>query len=163
MKPPGSRERADQGLLHGTCIAVNGLGALFRGPSGSGKSDLALRLIEAGDELVADDQVVLVRRDGGLWAKAPANLRGLIEVRGIGILRMPYRPEARIGAVFDLVPCSDVPRLPEHQTTCIRGSQLPSFRIAALQASALAKVHLAMNPLVDLVRTEAPVSDASHA
>ncbi|MDE0940637.1 MAG: HPr kinase/phosphatase C-terminal domain-containing protein, partial [Pirellulales bacterium] len=77
-------------LVHATCVAIGEVGVLLRGPSGSGKSDLALRLIEGGAKLVADDQVVLSEVAGSLLASAPAALRGKIEVRGCGILDIPY-------------------------------------------------------------------------
>jgi len=71
--------------IHGTCVALSGLGVLLRGPSGSGKSDLALRLIDGGAKLVADDQVELALDAAGrVMARAPATLSGLLEVRGIG-------------------------------------------------------------------------------
>ena len=73
--------------VHGTCIAIDGAGVLLRGPSGCGKSDLALRLIDGGAVLVADDRVSLEARAGDLVASAPDALAGLLEVRGVGIER----------------------------------------------------------------------------
>ena len=75
-------------LLHATAVAIDGRAVLLRGPSGSGKSDLALRLIDAGARLVADDQSELSRRGDVLMVRAPATIAGLIEVRGLGILRL---------------------------------------------------------------------------
>ncbi len=72
-------------LAHATCVLCGARGAaLLRGPSGSGKSDLALRLIDGGAKLVADDQVVLTRRGAVLWAAPPTALADRIEVRGVG-------------------------------------------------------------------------------
>ena len=82
--------------VHGTCVAVAGVGVLLRGPPGSGKSDLALRLIDRGAELVADDRVTLRREDDGIVASAPASLAGLIEVRGVGVARVPAIARARV-------------------------------------------------------------------
>ncbi|MEZ0279767.1 HPr kinase/phosphorylase, partial [Methyloceanibacter sp.] len=77
--------------LHATCLSVQGRGILLCGPSGCGKSDLALRLITTLDaRLVADDQVTVERRGSMLVGLAPASLRGLFEVRGLGIVRMDY-------------------------------------------------------------------------
>ena len=75
--------------VHGTTVALQGEGVLLRGPSGSGKSDLALRLIDAGARLVADDQTELKRAADGLVARSPAAIAGRIEVRGVGILDVP--------------------------------------------------------------------------
>lgn len=128
-------------LIHGTSILVAGAGVLLRGPSGSGKSDLAFRLIEAGQAiLVADDQTDLRPLDGQLHATCPSKLAGLIEVRGIGILRRPYRTEVAIGLVIDLVPHDQVPRLPDALTTSLEGVKLPHLSLCAFEASAPAKV-----------------------
>src|SRR3546814_17418763 len=91
--------------VHATCIAIDGRGILLRGPSGSGKSDLALRLIDGGALLVADDQVILTEADGELTASAPATTAGRMEVRGIGVVDMPHLPQVglRRGAEERLV------------------------------------------------------------
>jgi HPr Serine kinase C-terminal domain len=73
-------------MVHGTVVAIDGGGVLLRGPSGRGKSDLALRLIDAGARLVADDQVLLQRSGMQVLARAPAVLAGLLEIRGVGIV-----------------------------------------------------------------------------
>jgi len=99
--------------IHATCVLMNAGGVLLRGPSGAGKSDLALRLIDRGGRLVADDRVDIRREDGELVATAPAPLQGLIEIRGVGIVRMPCAVDARIVLVVDLVSRAAVERLPE--------------------------------------------------
>src|ERR1700712_5927 len=81
--------------MHGSCASKAGAGVLLIGPPGSGKSDLLLRLLDHGFSLVADDQVVL--EDG--VARPPRPLAGLIEVRGLGLLRMPYAETARVALV----------------------------------------------------------------
>ncbi len=131
-------------LIHGTSILVAGAGVLLRGPSGSGKSDLAFRMIEASQAiLVADDQTDLRPVDGQLHAACPSKLAGLIEVRGIGILRRPHRTEVTIGLVIDLVPHDEVPRLPDAPTTSLEGITLPHVSLCAFEASAPAKVMVA--------------------
>ncbi len=141
-------------LVHGTCIAIDGAGVLFRGPSGSGKSDLALRLIEAGAALVADDQVVLEVIDGKIRAAAPDALANLLEVRGVGIIEQPTSP-ARLMLLVDLVAPDLVPRLPEPQTEAVevagegtrkgqRSVDLPVMVLAPFEASAPAKVRQAI-------------------
>ena len=97
--------------IHATAVAVGRRGALIRGPSGSGKSDLALRclaicpsaLLRDVVKLVADDQVILRREQSGLVATAPPTLRGRLEVRGVGILEVAVAGEADIVLVADLV------------------------------------------------------------
>jgi len=128
-------------LVHGTCIFVAGAGVLLRGPSGSGKSDLAFRLIEAGDAvLVADDQTSVTINHGHLEARAPANLAGLIELRGVGIVALHHQGSCPIDLVIDMVGRDDVPRLPEPQTVEIMDVTVPLYRLCAFEASAPAKV-----------------------
>lgn len=93
--------------VHASCVARDGAGVLIFGPSGSGKSLLALALIDMGFTLVADDRVVL----HGAVAEAPEAIRGHIEVRGVGVLALAYTPKARI--VLSVVLGARGPRLPE--------------------------------------------------
>lgn len=86
---------------HATCVAINRKGILIMGPSGSGKSDLALRLIERGAVLVADDQVELQAEKGDLIAKAPAAIKGLIEARYIGPLKAPVLEACPLALVLE--------------------------------------------------------------
>ncbi len=127
----------------GTCVAIGGRGVLLRGPSGSGKSDLALRLIDGGAELVADDRIELEPGAGTVIASAPPAIRGLLEVRGIGVVRLPYRRSVPVALVVDLV---DPPpaRLPAPGTATIQGHALPVIRLTAQGASAAARVRLAL-------------------
>lgn len=140
-------------LHHGTVIAIGGLGALIRGPSGSGKSDLALRcldhppgsLISGRAVLVADDQVWLERRGEILVATPPQAIRGLIEIRGVGIVPVPFVPEAVLALVVDLVASDRIERLPDPQTHAqISGIRLPLLNISAFEGSSALKVLLAL-------------------
>ncbi len=119
--------------IHGSCAARNGAGVLLIGPPGSGKSDLLLRLFDHGFALVADDRVDI--EDG--VAAAPARLAGLLEVRGLGIVRLPFQPAARLALAVQLAPAD---RLPEPA----RLLGLPSVRIEARHSSAPARVALAL-------------------
>ena len=133
--------------IHASCIAVEGRAILLRGPSGSGKSDLALRLIDAGATLVADDQVVLETIGSELFASPPVPLAGKIEVRGIGIVEdQPWR-RAPVALVVDLVRPDRVERLPEPQTCLLEGVDLPCLALAAFEASAPVKIRLAIASL----------------
>lgn len=128
--------------LRGTCVAVDGAGVLLRGPSGAGKSDLALRLIAAGGRLIADDYTCVAREGDILVATAPAALCGLLEVRGIGIIRTEAEPQAPVVAVIDLVPRAAVERLPPVAEEEVLGVPLPYFQLDAFDCSAVARVHL---------------------
>jgi len=132
--------------LHGTCVALGGRGVLLRGPDGAGKSDLALRLIEGGALLVADDRVVLARDGDSVIARPPEALAGLLEVRGLGIVRLA--PAALVAAVplhlvVDLVPGAEVERLPPPMRAELLGLSFALARIDPFAASAPAKVRLA--------------------
>jgi HPr kinase/phosphorylase len=131
-------------LVHGTCVAIDGRGVLLRGPSGRGKSDLALRLIDEGALLVADDQTRL-RRDGeSLMAHPPDTIAGMLEVRGLGLVRLPYAEQVPLELVIDLTIPSEVERLPEAETLELLGLAVRYLRLAPFEASAAAKVRLAM-------------------
>ena len=152
-------------LLHGTCIAIgigNNIGpwaVLLRGPSGSGKSDLALRLLgrdDLGARLVADDQVEVTRRGDEVWAAAPAQIAGLMEVRGVGLVMVESVSEARLGLVLDLVSDtgSAVPRMPEKAFENIAGVDLPLHPCAPFEASAPDKIALLVRSLdEDILRS----------
>lgn len=89
-------------ILHASAVAVAGRGLLILGSSGSGKSALALAMIGRGAGLVADDRVEITRRGGALYASAPLAIAGLLEARGVGILRFPAVPEAPVALAVDL-------------------------------------------------------------
>ena len=138
-------------LIHATCIALKHRGdwhgVLLRGPSGSGKSDLALRLIEMGGRLIADDQTRLVRKGQSLLASAPAALAGLIEARGVGIVKLARAQllaRAPLALAADLVPDGKVERMPEPAYETILGVVLPVFAVAPFEASATMKLRLAL-------------------
>jgi serine kinase of HPr protein (carbohydrate metabolism regulator) len=135
-------------MVHGTTVALEGEGVLLRGPSGSGKSDLALRLIDAGARLVADDQTELTRTVNGLTARSPATIAGKIEVRGVGILRVATVPSALVRLVVDLVPPDRVERLPEPKFCEYLQCSLPLLALAPFEASTVAKIRLALASLV---------------
>ncbi len=129
---------------HATCVALGRAGVLIRGPSGLGKSDLALRLIDGGARLVADDRVALAREGAAVAATAPATLAGLMEVRGLGIVRLSRRRRALVRLVVDLVDRAAQPRWPERGTCSICGVRLRRIALDGRDASAPAKVRLAL-------------------
>jgi len=135
--------------LQATAVAIAGTVALLRGPPGAGKSDLALRLIgepppENGQPayLLADDQVIIARDGNTLTARAPENIAGLIEIRGVGIRRVPSVSDARVALIVDLIARDAVPRLPPEPlpTEQILGLAVPVAKLAPFEASAPLKV-----------------------
>jgi len=137
-----SKDTAKQ--IHATCVSIDDVGLLIRGPSGIGKSDLALRLIDKGARLVADDRVDLLVSNNDVIAHAPATLAGLLEVRGLGILSFPLLDAAVIRLVVDLVKPEDVTRLPDQRMTEILGIDVPAVTLDPFEASAITKVQLAL-------------------
>jgi len=126
--------------VHASCVAIRGRAVLLAGRSGVGKSDLALRLIDRGALLVSDDYTQLVRRDGRLRASAPITIAGRIEVRGVGIVEMPYVADVEVALLIDLE--APVVRLPERTTRRLAGVDVPIAALAALEASTPLKVEL---------------------
>ena len=141
-------------LLHASSVARGAEAVLLLGPPGSGKSDLALRLIQGGWTLVADDQCVLRAEGTALRAEAPAALRGMLEVRGLGIFAgLPVAPpDAVLRLAVRLVPPEAVPRLPSPAAwSCAGGgASLPEVALDA-GPSAPAKVALALDAAVGRV------------
>ncbi|MHA1164121.1 MAG: HPr kinase/phosphorylase [Alphaproteobacteria bacterium] len=143
-------------LVHGTCVALGGRGALLRGAPGSGKSDLALRFISSfgasaggaarNASLVADDQVLLTRVGDGVQARAPRTISGRLEVRGIGVVDVSYEKASPLVLIVDLVTAQDVPRLPDSPLPCedVHGVALPVLKMYPFEISAPVKLKLAL-------------------
>jgi serine kinase of HPr protein (carbohydrate metabolism regulator) len=129
--------------IHASCAVLDDRAVLLRGASGAGKSDLTLRLIaQAGAQLVADDRVELVAGAAGLLARAPAAIEGAIEVRGVGLVQVPVAAYGRLALVCDLT--RRPRRLPEPATETLLGTRLRRIELDPFQASAVAKVQLAL-------------------
>jgi HPr kinase/phosphorylase len=141
--------------IHATCVLLSRAGQAFNAPrdagilllgeSGAGKSDLALRMIAAGAELVADDRVDLSVEADALIARAPRNLAGIIEIRHVGIVTLPHAASAAIALAVLLGTAENLPRLPEHERydpgAGFAGvSHPPLIRLNAFEPSAPAKI-----------------------
>ena len=130
--------------LHASTVATDGRAVVIMGPSGSGKSDLALRLLDRGFTLVSDDRTIIKRDGDRLVASAPANLAGKLEIRGIGIVEMKAADEIPVGLLVELT--SDIQRLPdENRERPVLGVKLPLISIDAMTASAPSKVAIALD------------------
>ncbi len=131
--------------LHACCVAIDGRGVLIAGPSGSGKSDLTLRLIDSGAMLVSDDYTIVSSRDGTLRATPPDTIAGRIEVRGIGIVARPFVRDVPVAL---WVAAGTPDRLPAPATRSIAGITLPAFTLSLLEASAPARIRLMLDGIV---------------
>ena len=132
--------------IHASTVALDGRAVLIMGPSGSGKSDLALRLLDRGFVLVSDDQTIVRREDSRLVATAPPNIAGKLEIRGIGIVEMESAADVPLALVVQLT--SEIERLPdERRERPVLGVNLPLVSVDALTASAASKVALALDRL----------------
>jgi serine kinase of HPr protein (carbohydrate metabolism regulator) len=129
--------------IHASCVAIGGIAVLIAGRSGTGKSDLALRLIDRGAKLVSDDYTLLVREGTALIASPPETIRGKIEMRGVGIEIRPHLKSAKVALMITL---DDPPiRLPTFdEFREIAGVKLPVIALAGLEASAPIKVEAAL-------------------
>lgn len=135
--------------IHATCVSVDGRGVILRGPSGSGKSDLAFRLIDQGGILVADDRVDIEVQNGSVIARPPLNIAGQIEVRGVGIMRLTYLEETRLDLIVDLVERDEVLRLPEGTPASLLGINFKHLCLHAFDASTPTKIRLALGASKD--------------
>ncbi len=131
-------------IVHGVLVAQQSggrrRGVLIRGPSGSGKSDLAVRLLDEGYLLVADDQVLLWTSAGRLFGRAPDALHGLIEVRGLGIRPHTAISFAPVNLIVTLHDRDQIARMPEPEHETHLGLNVPVIRLAGFEASTPAKL-----------------------
>jgi serine kinase of HPr protein (carbohydrate metabolism regulator) len=141
---PATGPRLSAETVHASTVAIDGKAVLITGPSGSGKSDLALRLLDRGFALVSDDRTI-VKRDGNrLIASAPPNIAGKLEVRGIGIVDLQHLENLPVALLVELT--SDIQRMPDDsRERPILGVSLPLISIDAMTASAPSKVALALD------------------
>src|SRR5437868_14185245 len=141
---PARGPRISAETLHASTVALDGRAVLISGPSGSGKSDLALRMLDRGFVLVSDDQTI-VRKDGNrLLASAPPTIAGKLEVRGIGIVEMERADNVPVALIVELT--SEIQRLPDDsRERPILGVPLPLISIDAMTASAASKIAVALD------------------
>jgi serine kinase of HPr protein (carbohydrate metabolism regulator) len=138
-----SEARLSSETLHASCVAIGGHAVLIEGPSGTGKSDLALRLIDRGAVLVSDDYTLCQRIEKNLLASAPTTIAGKIEVRGLGILAMAHADRVPVALLVRIGEA--VERLPEAgRTRRIAGVEIALVTLNALEASAPIKVEMAL-------------------
>lgn len=138
--------RLSSETLHASTVAVEGRAVLIMGPSGSGKSDLTLRLLDRGFVLVSDDQTIVRKAGDRLIASAPPAIKGKLEIRGVGIVEMDTAGDVPVALVVELT--SDIQRLPDDsRERPILGLTVPLISVDAMTASAPSKVALALDRL----------------
>ena len=141
-----STTRLSSENLHASTVAINGRAVLICGPSGSGKSDLALTLLDRGFTLVSDDRTIVRKEGGTLIASAPPTIKGKLEVRGVGIVDMDQAQDIPLALVVELT--SDIQRMPDDgRERQIMGIAIPLIDLDAMTASAPSKVALALDRL----------------
>jgi serine kinase of HPr protein (carbohydrate metabolism regulator) len=131
-------------VLHASCVELLGTGVVMLGAPGTGKSDLALRLIDGGARLVADDRLAVERHGDALIGRAPDAIAGLLEVRGLGIVRLDHCASARLGLVVALGGAEPPPRLPGRRTYQLLGVPLRYLELDPRTPSACAKIRVAL-------------------
>jgi serine kinase of HPr protein (carbohydrate metabolism regulator) len=138
--------RLSSETLHASTVALEGRAVMICGPSGSGKSDLALRLLDRGFTLVSDDQTIVRKDNGRVLASAPPTIRGKLEIRGVGIVDMESVDDIPLALVVELT--SDIQRLPDDsRERLVLDVNLPLISVDALTASAPSKVAVALDRL----------------
>ena len=139
-----------EATVHASAAMVAGRGVLIRGAAGSGKSSLILQLLTTGQKdsrLVADDRVLLRQEDGHVIASAPSAIAGLLEIRGQGIVRVPFVARATVDLVVDLLPAAECPRMPEPEARAVTlcGVTLARIFVASGTPDSGARVRAALH------------------
>ena len=138
-------------IVHAVLIAAlretRWRGVLIQGPSGSGKSDLALRSLGHGFRLVADDRVLIFTSASRIFGRAPAPLRGLVELRGLGVVQVDTLRLAEISLMIHCVTSEALERMPENRPVVLLGAEIPTMALCPFEASAPAKLCRALEVL----------------
>jgi serine kinase of HPr protein (carbohydrate metabolism regulator) len=130
--------------VHASTVALDGRAVLITGPSGSGKSDLTLRMLDRGFTLVSDDQTIVKKIGNALLASAPPTIAGKLEIRGVGIVEMERTDNVPVALIVELT--SEIQRLPDDsRERPILGLKIPLVTIDAMTASAPSKVAIALD------------------
>ena len=137
--------------FHSTSVAIEDLGVLIRGKSGIGKSDLALRLIDSGATLISDDLTICKKIDDYLYLYPHSETKGLLEVREIGIMTVPYVENIKLTLVVELVE-KQFERIPRTMNCNILGIKFPKIKISGKSSSAVAKIKIKLNQIRSYVQ-----------
>ena len=132
--------------FHSTSVVIEDLGVLIRGKSGIGKSDLALRLIDSGATLISDDLTICKKIGDYLYLYPHSKTKGLLEVREIGIMTVPYVENIKLNLVVELVE-KKFERIPRVMNCSILGLKFPKIKIFGKSSSAVAKIKIKLNQI----------------
>lgn len=133
--------------IHASCISIGSRGVLLMGKSGSGKSDVALRLMARGGMLVADDQVILSEENGALIASVDPAIRGLIEIHGVGLVKFPVANNIPVRLAVHLVSLQEMEHIPSPQTYETLGVTIPLISIYGFDSSTPDKIYAALHAM----------------
>ena len=131
--------------VHGTCVEIKGKAVLISGKPGVGKSSLALQLIDRGAILVADDQTLLSLEGGCLIARPPLSLKGLMEVRGVGICPFPYQEQSPFALSIEISEGKKLERLPKPTFVEYYGIKIPHLKLERDDPLGAIKIELKVN------------------
>ncbi len=132
-------------LLHASCVVIGEKAVLLAGPPGAGKSDLALRLIDGGARLLADDQTILRCENDAIIVSSPPAIQGMIEIRHVGLVRMPFVASAQVALYVDLLGFdAAIERLPEPDFVFFLDHPVQRLRLPSFAASTPAKIRAAL-------------------
>jgi serine kinase of HPr protein (carbohydrate metabolism regulator) len=137
--------------FHSTSVVIEDLGVLIKGKSGIGKSDLALRLIDSGATLISDDLTICKKIDDYLYLYPHSETKGLLEVREIGIMTVPYVENVKLTLVVELVE-EKFERIPRIMSCNILGVKFPKIKIFGKSSSAVAKIKIKLNQIRSYVQ-----------
>ncbi len=132
--------------IHGSSVVLEDNGVMITGESGSGKSDLALRLIDNGATLISDDVTICKKKTDEIYLFCPVQTKGLLEVREVGIVTVPFVEKVKLKMVVKLTD-EHLERLPDQKFLKILGIKIPLLRIDGKSTSAVAKIKVKLNEI----------------
>ena len=135
--------------IHSTSVVIDDNGVLILGDSGSGKSDLALRLIDNGAPLISDDISICRKNSNNIYLYCPPEIKGLLEVREIGIITVPFVERIKLRLVVNLK--SNNERFPKDSSFRILGIKIPIINIEGKNSSAVAKIKVKLNEIRETI------------
>ena len=136
--------------IHSTSVVIDDNGVLILGDSGSGKSDLALRLIDNGATLISDDISICRKNSNNIYLYCPPEIRGLLEVREIGIITVPFVERIKLRLVVNLK-SNNNERFPKESSFRILGIKIPIINIEGKNSSAVAKIKVKLNEIRETI------------
>ena len=135
--------------FHSTSVVIEDCGIMIVGDSGCGKSDLALRLIDSGATLISDDITICKKRINGIFLYSPKETKGLLEVREIGIITVPFIENVKLSLLVELID-KEGERMPEKEKKILLGVKIPKIQIFGKNPSSVAKVKFKLNEVREI-------------